>query len=69
MLLETGRELKKGERFAGTFTVGHREIVAECIIVRVSRSAGRFACGVKFRGLDTQALIIIEQFVKSQMKR
>ncbi len=69
MLMETDRGLREGDRLTCSFTLGTREIVSECRVVRVATSSGRFRCGVAFLNLDTKSLIIIEQFVKAGRKR
>lgn len=67
ILVETDRVLKREERFTGTITVGHREVVAECVVIRVSKSAGKNQYGVKFLNLDTRSLVLIEQLVKGSI--
>ncbi len=68
MLVETDRVLKNGERFTSMFTIGHREMVAECAVMRIAKSEGKCHYGVKFLNLDTKSLILIEQFVKGGIK-
>jgi len=68
MLMETDRELKKGERFVSTIAVGYREMAIECAVVRVAAVGGTYQCGVKFLNLDTKSLIIIEQLVKGSIR-
>jgi CheY-like chemotaxis protein len=69
MLLETDQELQKGDRLTWAVSIGRREIVAEGVVMRVSRpTPGEFRYGVKFLNLDTKSLIIIEQFVKGRIK-
>ncbi len=69
MLLETEQRLQCGERLACAVGIGSREINAECEIVRVEQAAsGRFRYGVKFSNLDIKTMIIIEQFVKGNIK-
>ncbi len=64
ILVETDRVLKREERFTGTITVGHREVVVECEVIRASKSAGKNQYGVKFLNLDIKSLVLIEQLVK-----
>ncbi len=68
MLVETDRALKNGERFTATVAIGHREMIAECAVMRVAESEGKYQYGVKFLNLDTKSLILIEQFVKGSIK-
>lgn len=69
MLMETDRALREGDRLACSFNLGHGEIVADCRVVRVVTSSGRFTCGMAFLNLDTKSMIIIEQFVKTGRKQ
>ena len=69
MLLETKRELSKGDKLDCSFNIAHSEVKTQCLIVRVDRTdAGRFRYGAKFMGLDTKAIVVIEQYVKSKIK-
>jgi CheY-like chemotaxis protein len=69
MLLETKRELSKGDKIACSFNIAHSEVNAHCLVMRVERTdAGRFRYGAKFLGLDTKAIVVIEQYVKSRIK-
>ena len=68
MLIETDRALRKGDAITCSFSLGHVEITADCIVVRVSLSGARVICGVSFINLNTKELIIIEQFVKAGVK-
>jgi len=48
--------------------IGHREIVAHDMVMRVSEPApGKFLSAVKFLNIDTRFLIIIEQSVKGRI--
>jgi CheY-like chemotaxis protein len=68
MLLETGRELNKGDKLDCLFNIAHSEVKAQCFIVRADRTdAGRFRYGAKFMCLDTKAIVVIEQYVKSRI--
>jgi len=68
MLLETKRELNKGDKIACSFNVAHSEVNAQCLVTRVDRTdAGRFRYGAKFLGLDTKTIVVIEQYVKSRV--
>jgi len=69
MLLETKRELSKGDKITCSFNVAHSEVNAQCTIVRVDRTEeGRFRYGARFLGLDTKAIVVIEQYVKSKVR-
>ena len=69
MLLETKRELNKGDKIACSFNVAHSEVNVQCLVIRVDRTdAGRFRYGAKFLGLDTKAIVVIEQYVKSRIR-
>lgn len=69
MLLETRRELNKGDKLLCSFNILHREVNAQCLIMRVDRTAaGRFRYGVTFLGLDTKTIVLIEQYVKCRSK-
>lgn len=69
MLLEAECVLKKGDLLSCAFRFGHREIVADAVVMRTNKQAsGRFRYGVKFLNLDMKSLIIIEQFVKGGIK-
>jgi CheY-like chemotaxis protein len=69
MLLETRRELSKGDKLTCSFNVAHSEVNTHCRVTRVDRTdAGRFRYGAKFLGLDTKAIVVIEQYVKSRIR-
>ena len=69
MLLETKRELNKGDKLTCSFNIAHAEVSAQCLIMRVDKTdKGRFRYGAKFLGLDTRSIIVIEQYVKSKIK-
>ncbi len=69
MLLETNAALRKGARLSCSFYIGHAEVVADCEVRRVSKTAdGRYLNGVQFINLDTKHLVIIDQFVKNRVK-
>jgi CheY-like chemotaxis protein len=69
MLLEANRELSLGDGLTCTFNIAHAEVTAGCVVTRVDRAdSGRFRYGVKFLNLDTKAIVIIEQYVKSRVK-
>ena len=69
MLLETKRELKKGDKLNCSFSIAHAEVNAQCLVMRVDRTdAGRFRYGAKFLGLDTRSIVVIEQYVKSKIR-
>jgi CheY-like chemotaxis protein len=69
MLMETKRELSKGDRLSCSFNIAHAEVNAQCTIVRVDRTEeGRFRYGARFLGLDTKTIVVIEQYVKSKVR-
>lgn len=69
LLLETRRELSKGDKIVCSFSVAHAEVNAQCRIMRVDRTdGGRFRYGAKFQGLDTKSIVVIEQYVKSKIR-
>jgi CheY-like chemotaxis protein len=69
MMLETDRSLVPGDRLTCSFNIAHSEISVSCMIVREDRAlSGRRRYGVKFLNLDTKALIIIENYVKTQAR-
>jgi CheY-like chemotaxis protein len=69
MLLETNRELSRGDGLTCMFSIAHTEVTAGCVVTRVDRTeTGRFRYGVKFLNLDTRTIVIIEQYVKSRIK-
>jgi CheY-like chemotaxis protein len=68
MLLETRRELNKGDKLICSFSVAHTEVNAQGVVMRVDRTdGGRFRYGVKFMGLATKTIVVIEQYVKSRV--
>ncbi len=70
MLLETKRELSRGDSLTCTFNIAHAEVTTGCVVTRADRSdVGRFQYGVKFMNLDTKAIIMIEQYVKSRINQ
>jgi len=70
LLLETRRELKKGDKLSCSFNVLKREVNAHCSIMRVETTdTGRFRYGAAFLGLDTKTIVLIEQYVKSRIKK
>ncbi len=69
LLLETERELKKGDHLTLTVSIGAREISAAGLITRTRKQkTGKFLCGIKFVNLDTKSLVIIDQFVKGAIR-
>jgi len=70
MLLETRRELGQGDKITCSFSIAHTEVSTQGIVMRVDRAeAGRFRYGVKFMGLDTRSIVVIEQYVKSKIRQ
>jgi CheY-like chemotaxis protein len=69
LLFETDEALKTGGWLTCAVTIGKREIVSTCAVIRAERPArGKSRYGVKFLNLDTRSLVIIEQFVKGSIK-
>ncbi len=67
MLIEANHPYQPGDRLFCCFHVGHSEIKTEGRVVRsVRQQSGRYRCGIQFVNLDTKALIVIEQFVRSR---
>ena len=70
MLLEAKRELREGDQLHCSFNIAHAEINVECAVMRVDRTeGGRFRCGVKFLNPSARNIVVIEQYVKSRIKR
>lgn len=70
MLIETDREFTKGDRLTCAFNIAHNEVVVTCMVMRTDRTAsGRRRYGIKFMNCNTKSLVIIDHFVKSQVKR
>jgi len=70
LLLETRKELNIGDTLTCSFNIAHAEVNAHCRIVRVDRTdAERFRYGAKFLDLDTKAIVVIEQYVKSKIRQ
>jgi hypothetical protein len=70
MLIETDRTFKEGDRLTCAFNIAHSEIVVDCMVMRMdSTSSGRNRYGIKFINCNTKSLVIIDHFVKSQVKR
>jgi len=70
MLLETRRQLRTGDMLRCAFRIAHSEVEAECAVMRVDRTdGGRFQYGVKFLNLAARSIVLIEQYVKSKIKR
>jgi len=66
MLIETDRELNRGDRLTCVFNIAHCEITLTCTVERIETSPSkRNQYGVRFANCDTKALIIIENFVKA----
>ncbi len=69
LLLETDRELKKGDHLTLAVGIGPREISTDGLIMRTKKQkTGKFLYGIKFVNLDTKSLVIIDQFVKGVIK-
>jgi CheY-like chemotaxis protein len=69
MLIETDRVLKKGDRLTCSFNIAHSEVVVDCTVMRIEKnSSGRIRYGIKFMNFNTKSLVIIDHFVKSQLK-
>ncbi len=70
MLIETYRAFKKGDRLTCAFKIAHNEVVVDCMVMRAEKSAsGRHCYGIKFINCNTKSLVMIDHFVKSQVKR
>ena len=68
--IETERVLHEGDQLACTFNVAHNEVTVLCTIRRIEASAtGIIRYGVEFNNCDTKSLIIIEQYVKAQIRQ
>jgi CheY-like chemotaxis protein len=65
MLLETSYRLSAGQTFTVRFMLRHNELSLNCKVMRVTESAGKYLCGLKFMNPDTKSMIIIDQFVKT----
>jgi len=69
MLLESGRKLQEGDQLQCSFTIGPRPVSVSCIVTRVHKTQGSgFLYGVKYKGLDAKNFVLIEQFVKGNIK-
>ena len=68
MLIETANRFSIGDRLLCSFFIGHSQVKAEAVVMRVDPGSGRNRYGVRFTNLDTKALIIIEQYVKNRIK-
>jgi CheY-like chemotaxis protein len=69
MLLEAGKKLRIGERLTCGFAVGSHVLSLLCVVVRVQpASEGGFLYGVTFQNLDAKTFVLIEQFVKGNVK-
>jgi CheY-like chemotaxis protein len=70
ILLETDQVLAQGDLITCQIDIVGRAITAEGIIMRVEqRKSGRFRYGMKFRSLDTKALVLIDQYVRGGIKQ
>jgi len=68
--IETDQELRENERLECTFKIAHNDLTVPASVRRMDKTAsGKFRYGVKFINCDTKTLIIIEHYVKSQLKR
>jgi len=68
--IETDQELREDGRLACTFKIAHNELTVQCNVQRMEKTAsGKFRYGAKFINCDTRTLIIIEHYVKFQIKR
>jgi CheY-like chemotaxis protein len=69
MLIETDRTFKKGDKLTCTFKIAHNEIVVECLVMRrVMAATGPHRYGIKFMNCTTKSLVMIDLFVKSQIR-
>ncbi len=70
MLIETDRTFKQGDRLTCAFNIAHNEVAVDCMVMRTDRTAsGKRRYGIKFMNCDTKSLVIIDHFVKTQIKR
>lgn len=69
LLLESNAKFSKGDRLTCALSIGGREVIVECQIVRVGKAtAGRFLYGVTFLNIDTKAIVLIDQFVRGGIR-
>jgi len=69
MLLESNYRFKREDRLSCSFFIGHSEVNVDGAVMRVDRaSSGRHRYGVRFLNPPTKALVVIEQFIKSQRR-
>ena len=69
MLLESNYRFKREDRLSCSFFIGHSEVIVDGTVMRVDRaSSGRHRYGIQFLNPPTKALVVIEQFVKSQRR-
>ncbi len=68
MLMETDFNLGPGDQFTCSFRIAHRDIAADCRVVRTNVAGARRRCAVLFQNLDTRSLIMIDQYVKNQIR-
>jgi CheY-like chemotaxis protein len=70
MLIETDHTFKKGDQLTCSFNIAHNEIVVDCSVIRTEYNpADRNRYGIKFLNCSTKSLVIVDHFVKSQLKR
>lgn len=70
MLLEAEHTLRKGDALSCAFRLGHREIVADAVVMRTNKlESGRFRYGIRFLNLDMKSLVLIEQFVRGGIRQ
>jgi len=70
MQIEMDQELREDEHLVCTFKIAHNELTVHCNVQRMEKTAsGKFRHGMKFINCDTKSLIIIEHYVKSQLKQ
>jgi CheY-like chemotaxis protein len=69
MLLDTNNRLNAGDQFSCSFMIAHRELSLDCRVVRATAIGKRWQCAAVFVAPDTKSLILIDQYVKSQIGR
>ncbi len=69
MLLDTNNRLNAGDQFSCSLMIAHRELSLDCRVVRATAIGKRWQCAAVFMAPDTKSLILIDQYVKSQVGR
>ncbi len=70
ILIETDLPLQKGDRLACVFNIAHSEVQMEGLVTRADTGpSGKQLYGVLFQNAATKSLVIIEHFIKQQIKQ